>query len=75
VKDSDVGIRSDNADTYPGLGLIRIRTGEALTIGNPGTFVDIQVNNSAITLVDVLSITRGVTASARAAGSSLTGLM
>jgi len=56
VKDSDVGIRRANADAYPGLGLIRI--GPALTIGNAGTFVDLQANNSAITLVDILSITR-----------------
>jgi hypothetical protein len=59
VKDSDVGIRRANADAYPGLGQIRIGSGEAVTIGNAGTNVDIQFNNSAITLVDILSITRG----------------
>jgi hypothetical protein len=57
VKDSDVGIKRANADAYPGLGLIRI--GSGLTIGNAGTFVDLEFNNSAITLVDILSITRG----------------
>ena len=57
VKDSDVGIRRANAGAYPGLGLIRI--GPALTIGNAGTFVDLKLDNSAITLVDILSITRG----------------
>jgi hypothetical protein len=56
VKDSDVGIRRANADAYPGLGLIRI---EALSIGNAGTNVDLQTNNSATTLVDILSTTRG----------------
>ena len=59
VKDSDVGIKRANANAYPGLGLIRIGTGEALTIGNAGTFVDFKSDNSAITLVDTLSITRG----------------
>ena len=69
VKDSDVGIRRANASAYPGLGLIRIGSagtlglGNAganeLTIGNAGTFVDLQFDNSAITLVDILSITRG----------------
>ena len=59
MKDSDVGIRRANADAYPGLGLIRIGAGQALTIGNSGTFVDLKLDNSAITLVDILSITRG----------------
>jgi len=57
VKDSDVGIRRANAGAYPGLGLIRI--GSALAIGNAGTFVDLKFDNSATTLVDILSITRG----------------
>ncbi|HXI93540.1 MAG TPA: TonB-dependent receptor [Blastocatellia bacterium] len=69
VKDSDVGIRRANADAYPGLGLIRIGAAgplgignastNALAIGNAGTFVDLKFDNSAITLVDILSITRG----------------
>ena len=69
VKDSDVGIRRANAGAYPGLGLIRIGPAgalgigdagtNALTIGNAGTFVDLKFDNSAITLVDILSITRG----------------
>jgi hypothetical protein len=69
VKDSDVGIRRENAGAYPGLGLIRIGAAEALgigtagtnalTIGNAGTFVDNSGDNSAMTLVDILSITRG----------------
>jgi hypothetical protein len=69
VKDSEVGIRRANADAYPGLGLIRIGAAgalgigvastSALTIGNAGTFVDLKLDNSAITLVDILSITRG----------------
>ncbi|MCA1603169.1 MAG: carboxypeptidase regulatory-like domain-containing protein, partial [Acidobacteria bacterium] len=59
VKDSDVGIRRANAGAYPGLGVIRIGAGEALTIGNAGTFVDLKFDNSAITLVDILSLSRG----------------
>jgi hypothetical protein len=69
VKDSDVGIRRANAGAYPGLGLIRIGPAgalgignadtNALTIGNAGTNVDLEFDNSAITLVDMLSITRG----------------
>jgi len=69
VKDSDVGIRRENASAYPGLGLIRIGSagtlglGNAganeLAIGNAGTNVDVRFDNSAITLVDILSITRG----------------
>jgi hypothetical protein len=69
VKDSDVGIRRANASAYPGLGMIRIGAAEALAIGNAGTnalaignagtFVDLKFDNSAITLVDILSITRG----------------
>jgi hypothetical protein len=59
LTDSEVGIRRANAGAYPGLGLIRIGAGEALTIGNAGTFVDLAFDNSAITLVDILSVTQG----------------
>ena len=58
VKDSDVGITRANAGAYPGLGLIRIGTG-ALSIGNSGTYADLELDNSAITLVDILSLSRG----------------
>ena len=56
VKDSDVGITRANASAYPGLGAIRIGTG-ALNIGNGGS--DSDLDNSAITLVDILSLSRG----------------
>ena len=69
VKDSDVGIRRSNADAYPGLGQIRIGTAgalgtgnagvNALIIGNSGTSVDLGSDDSAITLVDIISMTRG----------------
>ena len=58
VKDSDLGIQRANANAYPGLGLIRIGGAGAVAIGNAGTTVDVQVNNSATTLVDILSLTR-----------------
>ncbi len=56
VKDSDVGIKRANANAYPGLGLMRIGS---LIIGNGGTNVDLTYDDSAITLVDVLSLSRG----------------
>ena len=59
MKDSDVGIRRANASAYPGLGLIRIGTGASLFIGNSGTWPDIELDNSAITLVDILALSRG----------------
>lgn len=60
LKDSDLGIKRANAGVYPGLGLIRIgATGtNALAIGNAGTNVDTQNSQSALTLVDTLSLTR-----------------
>jgi len=57
VRDSDFGIKRANADTYPGLGLIRI--GSGVTTGNSGTSVDMEVSDSSTTLVDILSIIRG----------------
>ncbi len=61
VRDSDLGIRRANANVFPGLGLIRIGpTGtNAIAIGNAGTNVDTQNEQSSTTLVDVLSMTRG----------------
>lgn len=57
VKDSDIGITRANASAYPGLGRISIGTG-ALIIGNSGTWADIELDNSSITLVDILSFSR-----------------
>src|SRR6266852_999750 len=60
VKDSDLGIKRANANVYPGLGLIRIGSGgNSVTIGKSGANVDMQVNDSSTTLVDILSLTRG----------------
>ena len=61
VRDSDLGIQRANSDVYPGLGRIIIgqaRT-NALTIGNAGTGVDIQVDESSTTLVDIVSLVHG----------------
>lgn len=61
VRDSDVGIRRTNANSFPGLGLIRIGPigTNAVAIGNAGTNVDTQNVQSSTTLIDILSITRG----------------
>jgi hypothetical protein len=61
IKDSDLGIKRANANAYPGLGVIRIGpTGtNAIAIGNAGTNVDTQNDESSTTLVDILSLTRG----------------
>ena len=61
ILDSDVGITRANANTYPGLGLIRVGAAatNAVAFGNSGTNVDAENVSSAITLVDILSITRG----------------
>jgi Carboxypeptidase regulatory-like domain len=59
VKDSEVGIKRANADAYPGLGLIRIGPLVIGNGGNGGTNVDLTFDDSAITLVDVLSLSRG----------------
>ncbi|HEU5238526.1 MAG TPA: hypothetical protein VFU37_15450, partial [Pyrinomonadaceae bacterium] len=68
VKDSDVGIMRANASAYPGLGQIRIGAAgtlgvgnagtTSLVIGNAGTNVDLKFQDSAVTLVDILSLTR-----------------
>lgn len=59
--DSHLGIKRANANSYPGLGLIRIGPvgTNAVAIGNAGTNVDAQNKQSSITLVDILSLTHG----------------
>lgn len=61
LRDSDLGIKRANANTYPGLGLIRIgpTATNAAAFGNAGTNVDMQNTASSTTLVDILSMTRG----------------
>lgn len=60
-RDSDFGIKRPNANTYPGLGAIRIGpTGtNAVALGNSGSNVDTQNVESSTTLADILSIIRG----------------
>ncbi|MGH9962518.1 MAG: TonB-dependent receptor domain-containing protein, partial [Pyrinomonadaceae bacterium] len=60
LKDSDVGISRANANTFPGLPLIRIApTGGGIVFGTASILIDQQVAASSATLADVLSITRG----------------
>lgn len=61
VKDSDLGIRRANANTYPGLGAIRIGpTGtNAIAIGNSGANIDTESVASATTLADIVSVAHG----------------
>jgi hypothetical protein len=60
-RDSDLGIKRANAAAYPGLGMIRIgpTATNAVAIGNSGANVDAKNIQSATTLVDILSLTRG----------------
>jgi hypothetical protein len=55
VRDSDFGINRANANAYSGLGQIVIGAANAVRIGNSG---DLQTNESSITLVNILSMTR-----------------
>ncbi len=61
LKDSEVGIKRANANSYPGLGLVRVGPtgGNALTIGNAGTNIDTQNKESSMTFIDIVSLTRG----------------
>jgi hypothetical protein len=60
VQDSDLGISRANANTFPGLGFIRIGSSSgAVTIGTGPDVGDVQNSESSTTLADVLSISRG----------------
>jgi hypothetical protein len=60
VKDSDVGIMRSNADTFPGLPLIRIApTAGGIAFGTATIIIDQKITAPSATLADVLSITRG----------------
>jgi hypothetical protein len=61
VRDSDLGIKRANANVFPGLGMIRIgaTATNAIAVGNSGANVDAQTDQSATTLVNILSLTRG----------------
>jgi hypothetical protein len=60
VKDSDVGIRRANADTFPGLPLIRIAPNAGgIAFGTATANIDLAFASSSATLFDTLSLTRG----------------
>jgi hypothetical protein len=60
VKDSDVGINRANANTLPGLPLIRIAPNAGgIVFGTATANIDLQFTAPSTTLGDILSITRG----------------
>jgi hypothetical protein len=60
VKDSDVGISRANANTFPGLPLIRIAPGASgIAFGTATAVIDQRLTAPSATLGDILSITRG----------------
>jgi hypothetical protein len=60
IKDSEIGIRRSNGDSFPGLPLIRIApNARGLTFGTGSTNLDLQAAHHSATLADVLSIIRG----------------
>lgn len=59
IKDSDVGIHRPNADSFPGLPLIRIApNARGLTFGTGFANIDLQAAHHSATIADVLSIMR-----------------
>ena len=60
VKDSDVGINRANADSFPGLPLIRIApAGGGIVFGTASILIDQRIAATSNTISDILSITRG----------------
>jgi hypothetical protein len=60
VKDSDVGISRANANTFPGLPLIRIGpSAGGIAFGTATTTIDQRFTAPSTTLADILSMTRG----------------
>jgi len=60
IKDSDVGIRRPNADSFPGMPLIRIApNARGLAFGTGFANIDLQATHYSTTIADVLSIARG----------------
>jgi hypothetical protein len=60
VKDSDVGISRANANTFPGLPLIRIApSASGIAFGTATAVIDQRLTAPSATLGDILSITRG----------------
>src|SRR5215831_6275012 len=60
VKDSEVGIKRANADTFPGLGLIRINpTANGIAFGTATVIIDQLIAAPSSTLADMISISKG----------------
>ncbi|PWT89935.1 MAG: hypothetical protein C5B55_10510, partial [Blastocatellia bacterium] len=60
IKDSDVGIKRANADTFPGLGLIRIApTAGGIAFGTATIVIDQLIAAPSSTLADMISISKG----------------
>lgn len=60
IKDSDVGIRRSNADSFPGLPLIRIApNARGLTFGTGFANIDLLATHHSASVADVLSIVQG----------------
>ena len=60
IKDSDVGIHRSNADSFPGLPLIRIApNARGLTFGTGFANIDLLATHHSATFADVLSIMQG----------------
>src|SRR2546426_8016423 len=59
VKDSDVGISGANANTFPGLPLIRIApSSNGIAFGTATAVIDQRFSAPSVTLGDILSMTR-----------------
>ena len=60
IKDSDLGIRRPNAESFPGLPLVRIApNARGLTFGTGFANIDLQAAHYSTTVADVLSIMPG----------------
>jgi carboxypeptidase family protein/TonB-dependent receptor-like protein len=60
VKDSDVGISRANANSFPGLPLMRIAPGSSgIAFGTANAVIDQRFTAPSTTLGDILSITKG----------------
>ena len=60
VKDSEIGIRRANADTFPGLPLIRVApNARGVTFGTGFGNIDLQSGHHSASAADVFSVTRG----------------
>lgn len=59
IKDSEVGIARANADTFPGLPLIRVAPAAGGFVIGTSPTIDVLATSPSTTLADTVSITRG----------------